>query len=403
MIFVAPSLPPPPLPCMLLGTIPPMFPYPSIRFVLMPCSPCDAIEATVVAAGAVMLLSWRAVASLNQPASLQAAAALLPPSCMLCRSARPKVSASLCTTSSCYSFTLRLIATLNIISGWVTTAVAAESPFTRLYPPLRPGRPVECVMPADKLGASLFKFSRSLSSSSARGPATRINLSTNGLAPRTSSTAGSGSISALRWGAAAAAPRLNTCPPAASMSSSSGAAAAAAAATPAAATSVLIDDVAPAGSSSAAAAATKLASLEDLRFDNTFTAELPADDSEANVPRQASHQFSTLAAASCFCLLCAGPGTHRVYCRCVCVCRLFHTTLKSALRCPHIQPSYHHHPASLPALQVRSAIYSWVTPSPTGTEPVTLAASAAVARLAGLDPSEALRPEFALVFSGGWQ
>ncbi|KAL4852996.1 hypothetical protein ACK3TF_005970 [Chlorella vulgaris] len=242
-----------------------------------------------------------------------------------------RVSASFCTTSSCYSFTLRLIATLNIISGWVTTAVAAESPFTRLYPPTRPGRPVECVMPADKLGASLFKFSRSLSSSSARGPATRISLSTNGLAPRTSSTAGSGSISALRWGAAAAAPRLSTCPAAASMSSSSGAAAAAAAATPAAATSVLIDDVAPAGSSSAAAAATKLASLEDLRFDNTFTAELPADDSEANV---------------------------------------------------------------------RSAIYSWVTPTPTGTEPVTLAASASVARLAGLDPSEALRPEFALVFSG---
>jgi hypothetical protein len=53
-------------------------------------------------------------------------------------------------------------------------------------------------------------------------------------------------------------------------------------------------------------------------------------------------------------------------------------------------------------MQVRSSMYSWVSPTPTGTEPTTIAASAAVARLVGLDPAEALRPEFALVFSGGW-
>lgn len=50
--------------------------------------------------------------------------------------------------------------------------------------------------------------------------------------------------------------------------------------------------------------------------------------------------------------------------------------------------------------QVNSALFSWVAPTPTGTEPTTLAASAAVARLVGLDPEEARRPEFALIFSG---
>lgn len=78
-----------------------------------------------------------------------------------------------------------------------------------------------------------------------------------------------------------------------------------------------------------------LATLESLKFDNTFTAELPGDDSESNVPRQVS-----------------------------------------------------------------GALYSWVAPTPTGTEPTTLAASADVARLVGLDPEETRRPEFALIFSG---
>lgn len=52
--------------------------------------------------------------------------------------------------------------------------------------------------------------------------------------------------------------------------------------------------------------------------------------------------------------------------------------------------------------QVSGALYSWVAPTPTGTEPTTLAASADVARLVGLDPEETRRPEFALIFSGAW-
>lgn len=96
------------------------------------------------------------------------------------------------------------------------------------------------------------------------------------------------------WGATAARHRAPTCAassprgmsPAAGLSSSSAAAAAAAEAAPS-----TIIDVPPAaaggdGSGVAAASAEGLATLEDLKFDNTFTAELPADDSEVNRPRQ---------------------------------------------------------------------------------------------------------------------
>lgn len=50
--------------------------------------------------------------------------------------------------------------------------------------------------------------------------------------------------------------------------------------------------------------------------------------------------------------------------------------------------------------QVQDAFYSFVTPSPTGTEPRLVAASSEVAELIGLDPSEFQRPEFAMIFSG---
>jgi serine/tyrosine/threonine adenylyltransferase len=50
--------------------------------------------------------------------------------------------------------------------------------------------------------------------------------------------------------------------------------------------------------------------------------------------------------------------------------------------------------------QVQGAFFSWVNPTSTGTEPSLVAASAAASRLIGLDPSEAERPEFAMVFSG---
>jgi hypothetical protein len=50
--------------------------------------------------------------------------------------------------------------------------------------------------------------------------------------------------------------------------------------------------------------------------------------------------------------------------------------------------------------QVQDAFYSFVTPSPTGTEPRMVAGSSEVAELIGLDPREFERPEFAMVFSG---
>lgn len=50
--------------------------------------------------------------------------------------------------------------------------------------------------------------------------------------------------------------------------------------------------------------------------------------------------------------------------------------------------------------QVHGAFYSFVKPTPTGTEPSTILASPEVARLVGLAPGEIERPEFAMVFSG---
>lgn len=50
--------------------------------------------------------------------------------------------------------------------------------------------------------------------------------------------------------------------------------------------------------------------------------------------------------------------------------------------------------------QVHNAFYSFVAPTPTGTEPRLVAASSEVAQLIGLDPAEFDRPEFALIFSG---
>ncbi|KAF8058303.1 selO [Scenedesmus sp. PABB004] len=50
--------------------------------------------------------------------------------------------------------------------------------------------------------------------------------------------------------------------------------------------------------------------------------------------------------------------------------------------------------------QVEGALFSRVAPTPAGGEPRTVAYSAAVAALLGLDPAECERPEFALVMSG---
>ena len=77
------------------------------------------------------------------------------------------------------------------------------------------------------------------------------------------------------------------------------------------------------------------ATLENLKIENTFTAELPGDSSLQNVPRQ-----------------------------------------------------------------VQDSLWSPVQPTAAGSEPSTIAHSSDVCALIGLDPAEAERPEFALIFSG---
>ena len=50
--------------------------------------------------------------------------------------------------------------------------------------------------------------------------------------------------------------------------------------------------------------------------------------------------------------------------------------------------------------QVHNSFFSFVEPTPTGTEPSTIIASDDVAKLIGIDPEESDRPEFAMIFSG---
>ncbi|KAL4433856.1 hypothetical protein ABPG75_000297 [Micractinium tetrahymenae] len=206
----------------------------------------------------------------------------------------------------------------------------------------RPGRPTDCASPMS-LGASLrfrpasLLLGRALSSASGSLAAPAGPSSARRAAGRSPATAPTSAAAA--WGASAASAassrRSRTCPAAAAGMSSSSASAAAEAAADAAS---LVASATSAPSSTLdgdANGGPALATLEALKFDNTFTAELPGDHSESNVPRQVS-----------------------------------------------------------------GALYSWVAPTPTGTEPTTIAASADVARLVGLDPEEARRPEFALIFSG---
>ena len=51
-------------------------------------------------------------------------------------------------------------------------------------------------------------------------------------------------------------------------------------------------------------------------------------------------------------------------------------------------------------LQVHKALFSYVDPTPTSTEPYIVAYSEEACNLLGLDPEECKRPEFALVMSG---
>lgn len=50
--------------------------------------------------------------------------------------------------------------------------------------------------------------------------------------------------------------------------------------------------------------------------------------------------------------------------------------------------------------EVRGSLFSYVQPTPTGTEPSLVAFSASVCELIGIDESEVYRPEFSMLFSG---
>lgn len=51
-------------------------------------------------------------------------------------------------------------------------------------------------------------------------------------------------------------------------------------------------------------------------------------------------------------------------------------------------------------VQVHGALFSYVSPTPTGTEPYLMAYSPEVCDLIDLDPKECERPEFALIMAG---
>lgn len=115
-------------------------------------------------------------------------------------------------------------------------------------------------------------------------------------------------------------------------------------------------------------------SLENLKFDNRFTEDLPADDKKLNRLREVGAVIFAVAGAK----------------------------LLSGLRQLELSAAFMRSCSPLPPLacQVENAVYTWVEPTPTETEPHTLAASREVAKLIGLDLDEIQRPEFAAIFSG---
>ena len=204
-----------------------------------------------------------------QRADCRLASRSLPVSTLL-RSAR---STPRCPRSgSCRAAVLRVALAYALLplatTGSPLAAAASASPrLQSLLPPRAPGRPAECVMP---FSASLLGRALSASAGTARratAAARRVNRGTS-TAPWVTP--------ALRDG---------TCRAAAGMSSSAGSAPVAAAAAEAA---PILDGgaAAPSSNGGSAASAQGLRSLEDLPFDNTFTAELPGDISESNLPRQ---------------------------------------------------------------------------------------------------------------------
>jgi len=122
--------------------------------------------------------------------------------------------------------------------------------------------------------------------------------------------------------------------------------------------------------------------LQDLQLKSPFTSDLPADPDTSNSLRQARRvpALRTLFEPAQAC-----PPPHGA-------ARLSVQALSWVCTCCTL-------PKLLPQ-QVYGASYSYVAPTPTGTQPYLVAASPAVAQLIGLDPGDMQRPEFAAAFSG---
>lgn len=198
---------------------------------------------------------------------------------------------------SCRAAALRLVLFWTLLPSGVAPLELPSFDVDLALPRRRRGRPTDCSPPLMRLGASLrfrpasLLLGRALSSSSSSSAGPVAALARRAAAASGSSgRALSPTCAAAPWGPAASRRHSPACPAAAGMSSSSASAAAGAASeaasvaasAPSAAPSSVLDGTEAAASDGGPG----LATLESLKFDNTFTAELPGDDSESNVPRQ---------------------------------------------------------------------------------------------------------------------
>ncbi len=201
---------------------------------------------------------------------------------------------------SCRSAALRLVLFWTLLPCGAIPLELPSFDVDLALPRRRRGRPTDCSPPFMPLGASLrFRpatalLGRALSSTSSSLAGSPAAASARRAATRSSSSSLQPTCAATPWGPGAFAASHRRSPAcsagAAGMSSSSASAAAGAAAE---AASLAGPAFSPPGSEildGAEAAAGEggpaLATLETLKFDNTFTAELPGDSSESNVPRQ---------------------------------------------------------------------------------------------------------------------
>lgn len=202
---------------------------------------------------------------------------------------------------SCRAAALRLVLFWTLLPCGAIPLELPSFDVDLALPRRRRGKPTDCSPPFMPLGASLrFRpasalLGRALSSTSsslAGSPAA-------GSARRAAATSSSSSslpptCAATPWGPGASAASHRRSPAcsagAAGMSSSSASAAAGAAAEAASlaapASSPPGNEILDGPEAAAGNGGPALATLETLKFDNTFTAELPGDSSESNVPRQ---------------------------------------------------------------------------------------------------------------------